>query len=307
VPEAFAIARSIANALAVAHAAGIVHRDLKPANVMVRPDGAVKVMDFGLAKAPIPDSDEFQSTRTLEPGTGTGVVMGTAPYMSPEQAEGKSVDARSDIFSFGAALYEMLTGHRAFQGDNLIATISSVMKDTPAPLHHVRREIEPPFEEVVDRCLSKNRHDRYESGTELTAALDSVAAPSLPTRARPAMFVAAPACFSVCWPAARGGPSSSVAPTGFTTRRSRKFTNWPPTKNLSSRGNSVCARSRSFPAIQRWNRRSPHPRSHLALFNPSPPAHASTTVLTSNPVPLRNFSAKRMRPSVCPKPCFGCA
>src|SRR5258708_2392131 len=123
-PEALATACSIAAALAAAHAAGIVHRDLKPANVMVRLDGTVKVMDFGLAKALLPPTDEIQTTRTVGE-TAVGAVLGTGPYMSPEQVEGKAIDARSDIFSFGAMLYEMLTGHRAFQGESLISTISA--------------------------------------------------------------------------------------------------------------------------------------------------------------------------------------
>jgi tRNA A-37 threonylcarbamoyl transferase component Bud32/cephalosporin-C deacetylase-like acetyl esterase len=178
VPEALAVARAIAGALAAAHAAGIVHRDLKPANVMAPPHGGIKVMDFGLAKALAQPSDEYQSTRTVR-DTAAGTVLGTGPYMSPEQAEGKEIDARSDIFSFGAMLYEMLTGHRAFCGDTLLSTVSSVLKDTPPPLHTVRREVAPELERIVERCLNKQREARYASGAELEAALASIAAQPL--------------------------------------------------------------------------------------------------------------------------------
>ena len=304
VGEAFAVARSIATALAVAHTAGIVHRDLKPANVMVRPDGAVKVMDFGLAKAVIPAIDELESTRTIKAGTppreqetAAGAVLGTAPYMSPEQAEGKPVDARSDVFSFGAMLYEMLTGHRAFHGDTLIATISSVLKDTPPPLHHVRREVEPRFEDVVDRCLQKNRDDRYASGAELAEALASIAVRPLP-RAHPAKFVvAATAILALLGGGAWWGVKQRRARWVYNEAIPEIYRLADDLKFLESWELGLRAQK-----IQCWNRRSPNPLYQVALFNPSPPARASTTVLTSNPAPPSSFSAKHLRPCVCRLP-----
>ena len=140
VPEALKYSVQIADALAKAHAAGIVHRDLKPANIMIADDGRVKILDFGLAKLTEPDSDsnESQATQTTSmdsaPQTEEGAVIGTVAYMSPEQAEGRAVDARSDIFSFGAVLYEMLTGHRAFQGPSKMATLASVLREEPKAL-----------------------------------------------------------------------------------------------------------------------------------------------------------------------------
>src|SRR5881296_3639003 len=139
VNEALGIAKQIAEALEVAHDSekGIIHRDLKPANVKITPDGKVKVLDFGLAKASEAKASNahLSNSPTLSiAATRGGVILGTAAYMSPEQAQGQPVDARSDIFSFGLVLYEMLSGRRAFEGNTPIATIMSIVKDEPAGL-----------------------------------------------------------------------------------------------------------------------------------------------------------------------------
>jgi serine/threonine protein kinase len=138
VEQALLISTQMANALAAAHAAGIIHRDLKPANVMIASSGLVKILDFGLAKLMDPtsgvrsngseSSSDDRVTMTAAPLTVEGSIMGTVNYMSPEQAEGLKVDARSDIFSFGAVLYEMVTGQRAFDGDSGISTLSAVLR-----------------------------------------------------------------------------------------------------------------------------------------------------------------------------------
>ena len=129
VDEALPIARQIAEALEAAHEHGVIHRDLKPANIKVRPDGTVKVLDFGLAKAldTTPEGDPSQSPTLTAAATQMGVIMGTAAYMSPEQARGKPVDKRADIWAFGVVLYEMLAGARPFQGEDVSLTLASVM------------------------------------------------------------------------------------------------------------------------------------------------------------------------------------
>src|SRR5215831_5777447 len=162
--EALAIANQIATALAVAHEQGIVHRDLKPANVKVRPDGAVKVLDFGLAKALEPAGSSVvvsQSPTITTPAmmTGVGMILGSAAYMSPEQARGRAVDKRTDIWAFGCVMYEMLTGIRAFDAEDVSMTLASVMMKEP-DWSALPDDVPAHIRSVVRRCLEKDRQKR---------------------------------------------------------------------------------------------------------------------------------------------------
>jgi eukaryotic-like serine/threonine-protein kinase len=164
VRQALGLARMIAEGLAAAHAAGIVHRDLKPANLMVKPDGSIKILDFGLAKFM-----ETGAAPSLQ--TATGQIVGTVCYLSPEQAQGKPVDARSDVFSFGVVLYEMLTGERPFDHGSLAGTLSAILRDTSAPVRKLRPGTPRDVGRIVEQCLEKDRDKRYRSAQELLAAL----------------------------------------------------------------------------------------------------------------------------------------
>jgi eukaryotic-like serine/threonine-protein kinase len=176
--EALKYAVQIADALAQAHSAGIVHRDLKPSNVMVAQNGHIKVLDFGLAKLMETNTDELGETVTMRvqdpPRTEEGVVFGTVAYMSPEQAEGKKVDARSDIFSFGSMLYEMVTGRQAFHGDSRLSTMSAILKEDPRPLNSIMPEVPRDLEKIVTRCLRKDPDRRFQHMADVKIALQEL-------------------------------------------------------------------------------------------------------------------------------------
>jgi Tol biopolymer transport system component/tRNA A-37 threonylcarbamoyl transferase component Bud32 len=173
--EALALAAQVASALAAAHEAGIVHRDIKPDNIMIRRDALVKVLDFGLAKLTETearqDVDTAGVTRLTGANTETGAVLGTAPYMSPEQTTGRQVDERSDIFSFGAVLYEMTSEQRAFQGGSVVEILAAILHQEPKPLPAA---VPPDLAKFILRCLRKDPARRYQTMADLKVALEDL-------------------------------------------------------------------------------------------------------------------------------------
>ncbi|MEQ1643841.1 MAG: serine/threonine-protein kinase, partial [Pyrinomonadaceae bacterium] len=175
-------AQQIVSGLSAAHEKGIVHRDLKPENLFITKDDRVKILDFGLAKLSEPPASAGgtcgNEDATRKALTNPGVVMGTVGYMSPEQVRGQKTDHRSDIFSFGLILYEMITGRRAFQEESLAETMSAIVKEEPPEMTESNPNISPSLERIVRRCLEKKPDRRFQSTADLGFALESLSAPT---------------------------------------------------------------------------------------------------------------------------------
>lgn len=218
VPEVLKLAIQIASALSEAHAAGIVHRDLKPANIMVEREGQVKVLDFGIAKlvglAPPPAEDDRTRTAAL---TQDGAIIGSASYMSPEQAQGLPVDARSDIFSFGALLYEMLSGKQAFPGISPVTRMAAVVERDPPPLPEAVRGLPVELERVVSRCLRKDPAKRSQNIADVKLALEELREESATAKAATVARARRP----WLWPAIAGVAIIAAAASAWILTRRR--------------------------------------------------------------------------------------
>ena len=194
VRKALEYAVQIAHGLAAAHEKGITHRDLKPENIFIITNGRVKILDFGLAKLTQPDPALAGASAlpTKPPNTLPGLVLGTVGYMSPEQVRGLQADHRSDIFAFGAVLYEMLSGERAFRGETMMDAMTAVLKEDPPDLPAAERHIPPALERIVHRCLEKSPAGRFKSADDLAFALEGLTSQSDSAVATPSVSARKP-------------------------------------------------------------------------------------------------------------------
>jgi TolB-like protein/tetratricopeptide (TPR) repeat protein/predicted Ser/Thr protein kinase len=191
-PKAIEIALAVAEGLEAAHSREVIHRDLKPENIFVTADGRVKILDFGLARFETTPPKQVESDMVTRDQTATGVVLGTPGYMSPEQVRAQAVDRRTDIFSFGSVLYEMVAGRRAFSGQTAADTMSAILKDEPAEISDLGVAIPEELEQIIRRCLAKDPDGRFQSAADLLAALRAISIDeTLPTRPVPRRIPAA--------------------------------------------------------------------------------------------------------------------
>jgi tetratricopeptide (TPR) repeat protein len=247
VPETLRVARAVARGLARAHARGVVHRDLKPENVMLDREGEPKILDFGIAKLrEVSVGGASALARTVTQATGSGHVLGTVGYMSPEQARGANVDARSDLFSLGVLLYEALAGAAPFRGETALEVLVATTRDEPPPLAELRKDLPPGLDAIVRRCLAKSPDDRYPSAEALLDALEGLDAGRAVTgdtvlATPPRRRVGAGYALAAALALALGGlvawhqlaPSPRSAPVATAPAVATAITDYPPPKTGS--------------------------------------------------------------------------
>ena len=254
--KAIDYATQIAHGLAAAHGKGIIHRDLKPENLFVTTDGRVKILDFGLAKLTQAEgaTSEATSLPTETRGTEPGVVLGTLGYMSPEQVRGRPADARSDIFSFGAILYEMLSGKRAFHGDSAADTMSAILREDPPELSMTNQNMTPGLERIVRHCLEKSPDQRFHSAHDLAFDIEALSGTSAMTAAALPRAGACASCRPRFWPSGRWW-----APGRRTWRRAAREAGETrrASKGPRSAGSRTCRAARPGPPSRRTARRWP--------------------------------------------------
>ena len=276
-------ALQIARGLAAAHDHGIFHRDLKPENIYITRDGHVKILDFGLAKLtmPEPGASGLSAQATLDSVTARGVLLGTLGYMSPEQCRGASVDARSDLFSFGAVLYEMLSGKRAFRGDTTADTISSILKEEPPDLAATGRDVPPMLERIVHHCLEKDPAHRFQSARDITFALEALSSTSSSvagTAAAPAPAIAVPPRKSWLVPALLGAIIVLVAGAALLIVRVSAPPSEPPSYRQLTFARESIASARFAPDQRTIIYGTARVGTQTELFSLAPDSHAPVSL-----------------------------